>query len=181
VIQPKPSQSLEFHFVSSKGVGCNGGEGFSSAGTPREPEGSKELSSFIVQTKPYFEVVEGGAGNELVGFGLLLVMPLAVKMDKDSSSSVSPRWVVERVKGYYKLVEVSYDQYEDKLLALFEEIEAKRVHPWADSLAMVTTISRVKGQREIKRLDCSTNYEKKGEQSNKRRGKRRGVSCVTKA
>jgi hypothetical protein len=34
-------------------------------------------------------------------------LPLAVEMDKDSSSIVSPRWVMERVKGYYKLIRVS--------------------------------------------------------------------------
>jgi hypothetical protein len=89
--------------------------------------------------------VEGGVGDELEGIGPILVMPLAVKMDKDSSSSVSPRWVMERVKGYYKLVGVSCDQYEDKLLALFELIEARRVQSLADSLAMVTTASGVKG------------------------------------
>jgi hypothetical protein len=94
---------------------------------------------------------------------------------------VSPKWVVERVKGYYKLVGVSCDHYEDKLLALFEEIEARRVQSLADSLAMVTTASGVKGQREIKRLDCSINYEKKGKQSNRRRGKGRGMSCVNEA
>jgi hypothetical protein len=51
--------------------------------------------------------VEGGVGNEVEGFGPLSVIPLAVEMDKDSSSNVSPRWVMERVKGYYKLVGVS--------------------------------------------------------------------------
>jgi hypothetical protein len=60
--------------------------------------------------------VEGGVGDELEGIGPISVMPLAVEMDKDSSSSVSPRWVMERVKGYYKLI-MSCDQYEDKLLA----------------------------------------------------------------
>jgi hypothetical protein len=125
--------------------------------------------------------VEGGVGNEVEGFGPLSVIPLAVEMDKDSSSNVSPRWVMERVKGYYKLVGVSCDQYEDKLLALFEEIEARRVQSLADSLAMVTTVSGVKGHRKIKRLDCSINYDKKGEQSNRRRGKSRSVSCVNEA
>jgi len=152
------------------------GEGFSSAGTPRESEGSKELSSFVVQSEFSSEIVEGGVGDELEGFGPLSVMPLAVEMDKDLSSSVSPRWVMERVKGYYKLVRS--DHYEDKLLALFEDIEARRVQSLADSLAMVTTVSGVKGQREIKRLECSINYDKKEEQSNRRRGKGGGVSCA---
>jgi hypothetical protein len=161
-----------------KGVGCIGGEEFSHACNPREPKGLKELSSVVIRSDFSSEIVEGGVGDELEGIGPILVMPLAVKMDKDSSSSVSPRWVMERVKGYYKLVGVSCDQYEDKLLALFELIEARRVQSLADSLAMVTTASGVKGQREIKWLDCSINYDKKGEQSNRRRGKGRGVTCV---
>jgi hypothetical protein len=55
------------------------------------------------------------------GLGPLSILPLAVELDKDSSLNVSPRWVMERVKGYYKLVGVSCDQFEDKLLDLFEE------------------------------------------------------------
>jgi hypothetical protein len=39
----------------------------------------------------------------------------------------------------------------------------------------------VKGQREIKRLDCSINYDKKGEQSYRRRGKGRGLFGVNEA
>jgi hypothetical protein len=70
--------------------------------------------------------VEGGVGDEVEGLGPLSVLPLAVELDKDSASNVSPSWVMERVKGYYKLVGVSCDQFEDKLLALFEQIEAKR-------------------------------------------------------
>jgi len=143
--------------------------------------GSKELSSFVVQSDFRSDNVEGGVGDEVEGLGPLSVMPLVVEMDKGSCSNVSPRWVMERVKGYYKLVGVSCDQYEDKLLALFEQIEAKRVQSLADSLALATTVSRVKGQREIKRLDCSINYDKKGEQSYRRRGKGRGVLCVNEA
>jgi hypothetical protein len=105
----------------------------------------KELSSFVVQSEFSYEIVEGGVGDEVEGLGPLFVMPLAVEMDKDSSSNVSPRWVMERVKGYYKLVRVSCDQYEDKLLALFEQIEARWVQPLADYLAMVNTVSGVKG------------------------------------
>jgi hypothetical protein len=48
---------------------------------------------------------------------------------------------MERVKGYYKLIVVSCDQFEDKLLALFELIEARRVQ----SLAIVPYVSGVKG------------------------------------
>lgn len=112
--------------------------------------------------------MESSVGDEVECLGPLSVMLLAVEMDKDSCLNVSPRWVMERVKGYYKLVGVSCDQYEDKLLALFEQIEAKQVQSLADSFALVTTVLGVKGQREIKRLDYSINYDKKGEQSYRR-------------
>jgi len=157
------------------------GVGVSSAGVPREQEGSKDLSLFSFQSVFRSVNVEGGVGDEGEGLGPLSVLPLAVELDKDSVLNVSPRWVMERVKGYYKLVGVSCDQFEDKLLALFEQIEAKRDQSLVDSLALVTSVSGVKGQREIKRLDCSINYEKKGEQSYRRRGKSKGVSCVNEA
>lgn len=67
------------------------------------------------------------------GIGPISVIPLAVEMDKDSNLNVSPRWVMERVKGYYKLVGVSCDQFEEKLLAMFEQIEATRTQSLVDS------------------------------------------------
>jgi hypothetical protein len=146
-------------------------------GIPSKQEGSKELFSVVAQSVLSSVFVEGGVGDEVEGLGPISVLPLAVEMDKDSSSIVSPRWVMERVKGYYKLIGVSCDQFEDKLLALFELIEARRVQ----SLAMVPSVSGVKGQREIKRLDCSINYDKKGVQSYRRGGKGRGLFCVIEA
>jgi hypothetical protein len=162
-------------------VSISEGEGVSAADVPREQEGSKELSLFSFQSDLRAVNVEGGVGDEVEGLATLSLLPLAVEVDKDSVSNVSPRWVMERVQGYYKLVGVSCDQFEDKLLALFEQIEAKRDQSLVDSLALVTSVSGVKGQREIKRLDCSINYEKKGEQSYRRRGKGKGVSCVYEA
>jgi hypothetical protein len=137
----------------------------------------KELFSVVAQSVLSSVFVEGGVGDEVESLGLISVLPLAVEMEKDSSSIVSPRWVMERVKGYHKLIGVSCDQFEDKLLALFELIEARRVQ----SLAMVPSVSGVKGQREIKRLDCSINYDKKGVQSYRRRGNGRGLFCVNEA
>jgi hypothetical protein len=146
-------------------------------GSPSMQEGSKELLSVGAQSVLSSVFEEGGVGDGVEGLGPISVLPLAVEMDKDSSSIVSPRWVMERVKGYYKLIGVSCDQFEDKLLALFELIETKRVQ----SLAMVPSVSGGKGQREIKRLDCSINYDKKGVQSYRRRGKGRGLFSVNEA
>lgn len=120
----------------------------------------------------------GGEGAELEELGPLSLMPLAVKVGKESTSSVSPRWVVEWAKDYYKLVGLSCDWYKDKLLALFEETEATRNQTIVENMAMATAVLGVKGQQQIKRLDCSINYDKKGDQSNRRRGKGGGFSCL---
>jgi hypothetical protein len=181
VFQLEPSLRLEPKSGGRKGVGWFGGEESSHACISREPEGLKEMSSDVIQSGFSSEIVEGGGGDDVEGIGPISVIPLAVEMDKDSNLNVSLGWVMERVNGYYKLVGVSCDQFEDKLLAMFEQIEATRTQSLADSWAMVTTASGVKGQREIKRLDCSINYDKKGEQSNRRRGKGRGVTCVNEA
>jgi hypothetical protein len=97
---------------------------------PREMVGTKtetslELYEFEQEVFLLQDEVSGD-GEELEGRGPLSIVPLAVSVGKDHPSSVSPRWVVERVKGCYKLVGLSCDRFEDKLMALFEEIEATR-------------------------------------------------------
>jgi hypothetical protein len=47
-----------------------------------------------------------------------------------------------------KLVGVSCDQFEDKLLALFELIEARRDQSLADSLAMVPSVRSERSERD---------------------------------
>jgi len=189
---PDAIQSEHYRVEGRKGDGCLGGDVEEQQllgqrdelfykGHPREMEGSKSLSTYVVKNDSLLQAVGGGEGAELEEFGPLSLMPLAVKVGKEPSLSVSPRWVVERVKDYYKLVGLSCDRYEDKLLALFEEIEATRNQTIAENMATATAVSGVKGQREIKRLDCSINYDKKGDQSNRRRGKGGGFSCLNEA
>jgi hypothetical protein len=153
-------------------------------GHPRETEGSKFLSSmevYVVKNEPLLQDVDDGEGEELGDSGPLSLVPLVVSVGTESSSSVSPIWVVERVKGFYKVIGLSCDPFEDKLMSLFEEIEATRDQTIAETMAMATAVSRMKGQREIKRLDCSINYDKKGDQSKRRRAKGRGYSCFNEA
>jgi hypothetical protein len=89
-------------------------------------------------------------GEELEESDPLSIVPSAVSVGKEPSSSVSPRWVVERVRGFYKVVGLSCDRFEDKLMALFEEIEATRDQSIAKTMSMVTSTSGLKGQRERK-------------------------------
>jgi hypothetical protein len=56
----------------------------------------------------------------------LVLTPMAVDGGDMHHPRVSHRWVVERVKSFYQVVGLSCEGYEDKLLALFEEIEAAR-------------------------------------------------------
>jgi hypothetical protein len=63
---------------------------------------------------------------ELEGLEPLSIAPLAVGKDQQSPPQVSPSWVVEKVKDFYHIVGLSCDGFEEKLLALFAEIEATR-------------------------------------------------------
>jgi hypothetical protein len=106
----------------------------------------------------------------------LVHTPLAVDGGDGQHSRVSPRWVVERVKSFYQVVGLSCEGYKDKLLALFEEIEAARDLSMAESKINYPSTPGEKGQRELNRLAWSINYEKKGVQSVKGRHRRRGSS-----
>jgi hypothetical protein len=65
-----------------------------------------------------------GIRKELEGRDPLLITPLAVDVGDGHPPRVSPRWVVERVKGFYHVVGLSCEGYEVKMMALFVEIEA---------------------------------------------------------
>jgi hypothetical protein len=57
---------------------------------------------------------------------------------------VSPRWVVERVNCFYHIVGLSCEGYDDKMMALFEEIVATRDQTMAED---TTSISSTQGQK----------------------------------
>jgi len=84
--------------------------------------------------------------------------------------------MVERVKSFYQVLGLSYEGYEDKLLALYEEIEATRDLSMVKSKNTYPSPPGAKGQGELNRLAWSINYEKKGVQSVKGRHRRRGSS-----
>jgi hypothetical protein len=77
-------------------------------GNPREMVGTKietslelhefELDVFLLQDEV------SGDGEGLEGRDPLSIVPLAMSVGEDHPSSVSPRWVVEGVKGFYKVV-----------------------------------------------------------------------------
>jgi len=115
-------------------------------------------------------------GGMLESYEPIVITPLAVE-DVDGQR-VSPRWVVERIKRFYPTIGLSCGRFEDRLLALFEEIEADRDLSLAELKTKLSPAKGVKGQRELNRLSWSMNYEKRGEQSDKGRHKGRGPSRV---
>jgi hypothetical protein len=110
--------------------------------------------------------------GELECFEPLVIAPLAVEVE--DRRRVSPRWVVERIKKFYPIIGLSCGRFEDRLLALFEEIEEARDLSLADSKTKVSPAQGMKGKRELNRLTWSMNYEKKGAQSDRGRLKGRG-------
>lgn len=56
------------------------------------------------------------------------------------------------------MVGVSCDGYEDNLMHLFEELEIRRGH----GMCALGGRARRKGERELRRLECSINYDVKG-------------------
>jgi len=123
---------------------------------------------FLLQDK-----VRDGGGM-LESYELIVITPLAVE-DVDGQR-VSPRWVVERIKRFYPIIRLSCGRFEDRLLALFEEIEAARDLSLAEPKTKLSPAQGVKGQRELNRLSWSINYEKRGVQSDRGRPKGRGPS-----
>ncbi|KAF5451553.1 hypothetical protein F2P56_026652 [Juglans regia] len=81
-------------------------------------------------------------------------------------------WVLKKVEEFHGWVEISYDGYEDQFMALLVAMEANR------STVMK---SAVKKDRELKRLQCSINYDNKEGTSGRDRAKGRDVSFVNEA
>ncbi|KAG5528718.1 hypothetical protein RHGRI_029397 [Rhododendron griersonianum] len=89
--------------------------------------------------------------------------PVGTWIDEDklmvgmSQEEVS-NWVLKRISGFSKFLGVSYDGFEDRTMRLFLDIEEK----WRKGAVKVTKKGGSKvnsGARELKRLECSINYD----------------------
>jgi hypothetical protein len=109
-------------------------------------------------------------GNEMLD-----VLPLAV-MEKDLGNE-STDWVIERIRGFCKVAGISCPGFEDKLMDLFNVIEAQR---YSDRVRHINNLSAMgnRGQREVKRLECSVNYDGKGGQLSRLTRKGRVGNCL---
>jgi hypothetical protein len=114
-------------------------------------------------------------GENLGDFELLEVMPLAV-LEKDIGVESSD-WVLERISGFCKVVGISCPGLEEKMMELFNGIEAQR---FSDRVRQNNNSSTMgnRGHREVKRLECSVNYDGKGGQSSRLTRKGRVGNCL---
>jgi hypothetical protein len=90
---------------------------------------------------------------------------------------MSTEWVIVRVRGFCKVVGMSCPGFEDKLMDLFNDIEA---HRYSDRVRHDNNLRATFGncgQREVKRLECSVNYDGKGGQSYRLTRKGRVGNC----
>jgi hypothetical protein len=75
--------------------------------------------------------------------------------------------MAERVKGFCHVVGLSYAGFEDKLMSLFNDIEAHHYYNGVGHENNLSTKFGNQGQHEVKRLECSVNYDGKGGQSSR--------------
>jgi hypothetical protein len=102
---------------------------------------------------------------------------LAVLEEQFGANPVPTEWVVERVKDLCHVVGLSCARYEDKLMALLNAIDANRYHSGMGPITDLSVKIENRGQHEVKRLECSMNYEVKGGQSSRLARKGRVGKC----
>jgi hypothetical protein len=94
----------------------------------------------------------------------LMVKPLAVVIPQELEDVREQQWkpsdrVMKMLKGFRKLVEASYEGYEDKVIDLLVAIDARRQQGVSGSRRSINYGKR--GSRELKGLISIVNYEHK--------------------
>jgi hypothetical protein len=82
------------------------------------------------------------------------------------------------VKNFYHVVGMSFEEFEDELMALFISIEASR-HQTVRLILLTISKSTNRGHHELKRLARSINYDLKGGHSSRGKGKGRDPTCYS--
>lgn len=101
----------------------------------------------------------------------LTIHPLAVIEEPVLPEIVSSDWVVQKVKSLCHFVGLFCKGFGDGLMALFTTIEASRHQNGAASSPSSLSKLANRGRRELKRLACSINYDLKGGQRGKGKGR----------
>lgn len=88
------------------------------------------------------------------------------------------KWVLKRISGFSKFLGVSFDGFEDRTMQLFSDIEKK----WRTGAVKETKKGGSKtstGSRELKRLQCSINYDGRKEAGKGNGGGVEGVNLLS--
>jgi hypothetical protein len=91
--------------------------------------------------------------------------------EQEVPQSMSSDCVFERVNNFCHVVWLSCEGFEDQMLALFYVTEASRLQNGSVCVPYVCFRTTNKGKPVLKRLLCLVNYDIKGGQSNRGRGK----------
>jgi hypothetical protein len=88
---------------------------------------------------------------------------------------MSSDWVVQRMKIFCHVVGLSREGFEEQMLDLFTTIEASWNQNNMVSIPNFCSKTDNRGKIELKRFACSINYDLKGGQNNKDKGKGKGI------
>lgn len=99
--------------------------------------------------------------------------PVVLKIYGSSSFEYS-EWVLQRVKEIYLVVGVSCVSFKEQFMAIMISIEASRSHKVSASSSKLGN----KGSRELRRLECSINYDLIGETSSRGKSKEKGYELL---
>jgi len=157
--------------VGNQGESCLGED----AGVTDEGEVLLDSGTQDVRSDLLLELEEKNSNEEGASGAPLEITPLAAKGGE--KHRISPRWVVEKVMRCYQAIGLSCEGFEDRMLAMFEEIEAAGGRSSASPQTLCPLNKGAKGKRELNRLAWSLNYEKKGALSARGRIKGRGSVC----
>jgi hypothetical protein len=107
------------------------------------------------------EVARADTVEELGELGMLEIQPLAI-MGAGEHQSEARDWVLERILAFCQELGLVCDGHEDELMALFIAIEANRLNRKGGSGHQSGDKVGNHGNHELKRLECTVNYDVKG-------------------
>ncbi|GLT55530.1 hypothetical protein SLA2020_286440 [Shorea laevis] len=119
--------------------------------------------------------------EEVLDLEPLEVLLEDVLEERDPPEQASCEWVLERVKNFCTVVGLSYEGYEEQMMALFSAIERNRKVSTVTKHTEVLPKSKTKGKRELQRLECSINYDSKRGSDSQAKAKVRVARMVNEA
>ena len=131
------------------------------------------------------EVVSLSDSDTLVIQPLSMISPLLANFTTTSEGKPSIKfyqnppldWVLGHMKAFGSLVGASYEGYEDEVIALIQKIESRRPQPRDRTPKQDRGSQSARGQRELRGLQSSINYDT--QLSTSRRTKRERVMMLS--